>query len=60
LPQLEGAAVGSHRHANLLLPHRQGKKLHGEEMGPQIPVGVNPKKAFANRREWPLARWSWG
>jgi hypothetical protein len=51
LPQLEGAAAGSHRHTNLLLPRRQGKKLRGEEMGPQILVGVNPQKAFANRRE---------
>jgi hypothetical protein len=32
-------------------PCRQGKKLHGEEMGPQIPVGVNPQKTLANRRE---------
>jgi hypothetical protein len=44
LPQLEGAATGPHRHADLLLPRRQGKKLRGEEMGPQIPVGANPKK----------------
>jgi hypothetical protein len=44
LPQLEGAAVDSHRHTNLLLPRRQGKKLRGEEMGPQIPVGSIPKK----------------
>jgi hypothetical protein len=32
-------------------PRRQGKRLHGEEMGPQIPVGVNPQKTLANRRE---------
>jgi hypothetical protein len=44
LPQLEGATTGPHRHADLLFPRRQGKKLRGEEMGPQIPVGVNPQK----------------
>jgi hypothetical protein len=51
LPQLEDAATGPHRHANSLLPRRQGKRLRGEEMGPHIPVGVNPQKSFANRRE---------
>jgi hypothetical protein len=51
LPQLEDAATGPHRHVDLLFPRRQGKRLHGEEMGPQIPVGVNPQKTFANRRE---------
>jgi hypothetical protein len=51
LPQLEDAATGPHRHADSLLPRRQGKRLHGEEVGPQIPVGVNPQKSFTNRRE---------
>jgi hypothetical protein len=51
LPQLEGAATGPHRHADFPFPRRQGKKLHGEEMDPQIPVGVNPQKTLANRRE---------
>jgi hypothetical protein len=51
LPQLEDAATDLHRHANSPFPRRQGKRLHGEEMGPQIPVGVNPQKPFANRRE---------
>jgi hypothetical protein len=51
LPQLEDAATGPHRHANSSFPRRQGKRLRGEEMGPQIPVGVNPQKPFANRRE---------
>jgi hypothetical protein len=51
LPQLEGAATGPHRHADLLFPRRQDEKLRGEEMGPQIPVGVNPQKTLANRRE---------
>jgi hypothetical protein len=51
LPQLEDAATGPHRHANSPLPRRQGKRLRGEEMGPQIPVGVNPQKPFANHRE---------
>jgi hypothetical protein len=51
LPQLEGAATGLHRHADLLLPRHQGKKLRGEEMGPQILVGVNPQKTLANRCE---------
>jgi hypothetical protein len=43
LPQLEDATTGPHRHADSLLPRCQGKRLHGEEVGPQIPVGVNPK-----------------
>jgi hypothetical protein len=51
LPQLEDAATGPHRHADSLFPHRRGKRLRGEEMGPQIPVGDNPQKPFANRRE---------
>jgi hypothetical protein len=51
LPQLEDAAAGPHHHVNSPFPRRQGKRLHGEEMGPQIPVGVNPQKPFANRRE---------
>jgi hypothetical protein len=51
LPQLKDAATGPHRHANSPLPRRQGKRLRGEKMGPQIPVGVNPQKPFANRRE---------
>jgi hypothetical protein len=51
LPQLEDAATSPHRHADPLFPRRQGKGLRGEEMGPQIPVGVNPQKSFANRRE---------
>jgi hypothetical protein len=51
LPQLKDVATGPHHHANSPLPRRQGKRLRGEEMGPQIPVGVNPQKPFANRRE---------
>jgi hypothetical protein len=51
LPQLEDAATGPHRHADSLFPRRRGKRLHREEMGPQIPVGVNSQKSFANRRE---------
>jgi hypothetical protein len=51
LPQLEDAATGPHRHADPPFPRRQGKRLRGEEMGPQISVGVNPQKSFANRRE---------
>jgi hypothetical protein len=51
LPQLEDAATGLHHHADSLFPRRQGKRLRGEEMGPQIPVGVNPQKPFANRHE---------
>jgi hypothetical protein len=51
LPQLEDAATSLHRHADPLLPHRRGKRLHGEEMSPQIPVGSNPQKSSANRRE---------
>jgi hypothetical protein len=51
LPQLEDAATGPHRHANSPFPRCQGKMLRGEEMGPQILVGVNPQKPFANRRE---------
>jgi hypothetical protein len=51
LPQLEDAATGPHRHANSSFPRRRGKKLHREEMGPQIPMGGNPQKPFANCRE---------
>jgi hypothetical protein len=51
LPQLEDAATSPHRHANSYFPRRRGKKLRGEEMGPQVPVGGNPQKPFANRRE---------
>jgi hypothetical protein len=47
----EDAATGPHRHADSLFPRRRGKRLHGEEMGPQILVGVNPQKSFANHRE---------
>jgi hypothetical protein len=43
LPQLEDAATGPHRHANSSFPRRRGKKLYGEEMGPQVPVGAIPK-----------------
>jgi hypothetical protein len=61
LPQLEDAATGPHRHADLLFPRHQGKKLRGEEMGPQIPVEVNPPKSLRKPpRRWPLAQWSWG
>jgi hypothetical protein len=51
LPQLEDPATGPHRHADSLSPRRRGERLRGEEMGPQIPVGVNPQKSFANRHE---------
>jgi hypothetical protein len=51
LPQLEDAATGPHRHADPSFPRRRGKKLRGEEMGPQVPVRVNPQVAFTNRRE---------
>jgi hypothetical protein len=51
LPQLEDAATGPHRHVDSPFPRRQGKRLRREEMGPQIPVGLNPQKPFANRRE---------
>jgi hypothetical protein len=43
-PQLEGAATDPHRHTNLLRLRRRGEELRGEEMGPQVPVRVNPKK----------------
>jgi hypothetical protein len=51
LPQLEDAATGLHRHVDPLLPRHRGERLREEEMSPQIPVGVNPQKPFANRRE---------
>jgi hypothetical protein len=41
LPQLEDAATDTHRHANSSFPRRRGKKLRGEGMGPQVPVGGN-------------------
>jgi hypothetical protein len=50
-PQLEGAATGPHRHTDLLRVCRRGEELRGEEMGPQVPVRVNPQKPLANRRE---------
>jgi hypothetical protein len=43
-PQREGAATGPHRHTDLLRVRRRGEELRGEEMGPQVPVRVNPKK----------------
>jgi hypothetical protein len=51
LPQLEDAATGPQRHVDSLFPRRRGKRLHGEEMGPQILVGVNPQKSFANHHK---------
>jgi hypothetical protein len=51
LPQLEGAATGPHRHTDLLRLRRRGEELRGKEMGPQVPVRVNPQKTLANRRE---------
>jgi hypothetical protein len=50
-PQLEGAAASPHRHTHLLHVRRHGGELRGEEMGPQVPVGVNPQKPLANRRK---------
>jgi hypothetical protein len=50
-PQLEGAATGPHRHTDLLRVRRRGEELRGEEMGPQVPVRVNPQKTLTNRRE---------
>jgi hypothetical protein len=50
-PQLEGAATGPHRHTDLLRLCRRGEELRGEEMGPQVPVRVNPQKTLANRHE---------
>ena len=49
--QLEGAATGPRRHTDLLRVRRRDKELRGEEMGPQVPVRVNPQKTLANRRE---------
>jgi hypothetical protein len=60
-PQLEGAATGPHHHADLLHIRRRGEELRGKEMGPQVPVRVNPQKPLANRREnGRFAQWSWG
>ena len=50
-PQLEGAATGPHCHTDLLRLRRRGEELRGKEMGPQVPVVVNPQKPLANRRE---------
>jgi hypothetical protein len=57
LPQLEDAATGPHYRADPSLPRQRSKKLHGEEMSPQVPVRVNPQVSFANRCE-DGARWS--
>jgi hypothetical protein len=51
LPQLEGAATAPHRHTDLLRLRRRGEELRGKEMGPQVPVRVNPQKTLANHRE---------
>jgi hypothetical protein len=50
-PQLEGAATGPHRHTDLRHVRRRDKELREEEMGPQVPMRVNPQKTLANRRE---------
>jgi hypothetical protein len=50
-PQLEGAATGSHHHTDLLRVRRHGEELRGEEMGPQVPMRVNPQKTLTNCRE---------
>jgi hypothetical protein len=50
-PQLEGAATGPHRHTDLLRVRRRDEELRREEMGPHVPVRVNPQKTLANRRE---------
>jgi hypothetical protein len=50
-PQLEGAAASPHHHMDLLHVRRHGGELRGEEMGPQVPVGVNPQKPLANCHE---------
>jgi hypothetical protein len=39
------------RHTDLLHVRRRGKELRGEEMGLQVPMGVNPQKPLANRHE---------
>jgi hypothetical protein len=50
-PQLEGAAASPHRRTNLLHVRRRGEELRGEEMGPQVPMGVNPHKPLTNCHE---------
>jgi hypothetical protein len=50
-PQLEGAATDPHRHTDLLRVRRRGEELHREEMGPQVPMRVNPQKTLTNCRE---------
>jgi hypothetical protein len=51
LPQLEGAATGPHRHADLLLPRRQGKKTPRRRDGSTDPSGGQSPKTLANRCE---------
>jgi hypothetical protein len=36
---------------DLLHVCRRGEELRGEEMSPQVPLGVNPQKPLANRHE---------
>jgi hypothetical protein len=50
-PQMEGAAANPHRHTDLFHVRRCGEELRGEDMGPQVPVGVNPQKPLTNRHE---------
>jgi hypothetical protein len=40
----------------LFSPVVKAKRLRGEEMGPQIPLGVNPQESFTNRREYGCLR----
>jgi hypothetical protein len=46
-----GCSRRSYRHTDLLHVRRCGEEFSGEEMGPQVPVGVNPQKPLANRHE---------
>jgi hypothetical protein len=45
------STTGPHHHTDLLRLRRRDKELRGEEMGPQVPVRVNPQKTLANRCE---------
>jgi hypothetical protein len=50
-PDLSWRVQPPARHMDLLHVRRRGEELRGEEMGPQVPVGVNPQKPLTNRHE---------
>jgi hypothetical protein len=48
LPQLEDTVTGPHCRTDPPLSRRRSEKLRGEEMGPHVPVGIDPQVSFAH------------